>query len=288
MDFRDRTAVVTGAASGIGRALARAFAARGSCVALADVDDAGLEKVREELESGGVRVYSQRVDVSSAEQVEDFCDNVFREFGRVDILCNNAGVGLGGAFQDIPLEDWRWIVGVNFWGVIHGCHFFYPRMIRQGGGGHIVNISSAMALTPLPGATPYGTTKSAVLAFSEALRAEAAYFGIGVSAICPGFVLTNIFRSTRQCTPLPDQSFEESVAEAERRLRRRRHTPETVAEAVLKAVELNRGVVLICPETYLGDFFHRLTRRGYQWFARRSASGYLEAAMKSRSLASGV
>lgn len=287
MDFSGKTVVVTGAASGIGRALSRAFASRGCNLAVADIDAAGLEDVRKELEYRGTMTYVQQVDVSSAEQVEDFCDRVFRQFGRVDVLCNNAGVGVGGAFQDIPLEDWRWIVGVNFWGVVHGCHFFYPRMIEQGGGGHIVNMSSGMALTPFPGATPYATTKSAVLAFSEALRAEAAFFGIGVSVICPGFVLTGIYRSTKQCTPVPGQSFDEAVAEAERRLRKRRYTPETVAEEVVRAVERNRGVVLVCPETYAGDIFHRFTRRGYGWFIRHSASGYLKAAMKDRPMGAG-
>jgi len=201
MDFRDKVVVVTGAASGIGREIALAFAGRGARLALADISEEGLRKVRDELEDLGNQVYAQEVDVSIAVDVGDFCDNVYREMGRVDILCNNAGVALGGELQDISLEDWEWIVGVNLWGVIHGCHYFYPRMIAQGGGGQIVNVASGLGLVPAPGSIPYVTTKHGVVGLSETLRAEAALHGIGVTAVCPGFILTGIYRDARQCTP---------------------------------------------------------------------------------------
>jgi len=270
MDFRDKVVVVTGAASGIGREIALAFAGRGARLALADISEEGLRKVRDELEDLGNQVYAQEVDVSIAVDVGDFCDNVYREMGRVDILCNNAGVALGGELQDISLEDWEWIVGVNLWGVIHGCHYFYPRMIAQGGGGQIVNVASGLGLVPAPGSIPYVTTKHGVVGLSETLRAEAALHGIGVTAVCPGFILTGIYRDARQCTPPVSGTREESVADTERRLGKRKHTAASVAEATVRAVEKNKGVALVCPETYASDILHRLSRRIYDLLMARA------------------
>jgi NAD(P)-dependent dehydrogenase (short-subunit alcohol dehydrogenase family) len=272
MDFRDKVVVVTGAASGIGREIALAFAGRGARLALADISEEGLRKVRDELEDLGNQVYAQEVDVSIAVDVGDFCDNVYREMGRVDILCNNAGVALGGELQDISLEDWEWIVGVNLWGVIHGCHYFYPRMIAQGGGGQIVNVASGLGLVPAPGSIPYVTTKHGVVGLSETLRAEAALHGIGVTAVCPGFILTGIYRDARQCTPPASGTREESVADTERRLGKRKHTAASVAEATVRAVEKNKGVALVCPETYASDILHRLSRRIYDLLMARAVA----------------
>ena len=140
------------------------------------------------------------VDVSVAADVESLCDNVYREMGRADVLCNNAGIGIAGRFEDVSLGDWEWALGVNLRGVLHGCHFFYPRMIAQGGGGHIVNTASGAGLAPLPLMTAYCCSKYAVVGFSETLRAEAAPHGIGVSAICPGVVDTPITRSAKLCS----------------------------------------------------------------------------------------
>jgi NAD(P)-dependent dehydrogenase (short-subunit alcohol dehydrogenase family) len=269
--FEGKVVVVTGAASGIGREIALAFARRGANLALADIDAGGLENTRLELNPMGGTVYAQVVDVSIAEDVGSLCENVYRKMGRVDVLCNNAGVAVSGDFEDISLGDWEWIVGINLWGVIHGCHFFYPRMIAQGGGGHIVNIASAAGLFPLPGFTPYTGTKHAVVGFSQTLRAEASLHGIGVSVICPGFVASSIYSSSRQCTPRTDMSQAEAASQLKERLRKHGRTPEKVAAAVLEAVEKNKGVVVRFAEARLGDMLHRLSRRAYGFLACRAA-----------------
>jgi NAD(P)-dependent dehydrogenase (short-subunit alcohol dehydrogenase family) len=261
MDFRGKAVVVTGAASGIGREIALAFARRGARLAVADIDAVRLQGVREELDGMGAEVHVHVVDVSVAEQVRNLCDEVYREMGRVDVLCNNAGIGIGGRFEDVTLEDWEWIVGVNLWGVIHGCHYFYPRMIAQGGGGHIVNTASGAGLAPLPLMTAYCCTKYAVVGLSETLRAEAALHGIGVSAICPGIVDTPITRSAKLCSGTDRSTPQELQDRIARIYGRRGYTPDRVAAAVVKAVERNRGVTPVCPETYAGDWLHRVSRK---------------------------
>ena len=274
-DFRDRAVAVTGAASGIGREIALAFARRGARLALADVDAERLEGVRGELARAGTEALARVVDVSDAGQGGEWFDEVFREMGRVDVLCNNAGVAVGGLVEDMSLADWEWIVGVNLWGVIHGCHFFYPRMVAQGGGGHIVNVASAAGLMPLPHSTPYCATKHAVVGFSETLRAEAARHGIGVSTICPGVVDTPITRAARLVSSTDRSTPRELQEKIARIYARRGYTPDRVAAAVVKAVEKNRGVAPVCPETYLGDWAHRLSRRINDAGLKRSVRAFM-------------
>ncbi len=259
--FTQKVVVVTGAASGIGREMALAFARRGARLAVADINAGTLEKVRLELRGLGSTVYAQVTDVSSAEEVQGLCDNVYREMGRVDVLCNNAGIGIGGRFEDVTLEDWQWTLGVNLWGVIHGCHYFYPRMVAQGGGGHIVNTASGAGLAPLPLMTAYCCSKYAVVGFSETLRAEAAQHGIGVSVICPGIVNTPITAAARLCSGTERSSPQQLQDRIMRIYARRGYTPDRVAAAAVKAVEKNRGVVPVCPETYAGDLMHRASRK---------------------------
>ena len=262
-DFNGKVVVVTGAASGIGREMARAFARRGARLAICDIDAEGLGAICQELESMGCTNYSQVVDVSVASQVKDFCDAIYREMGRVDILCNNAGVAVGGWMEDIPLEDWEWQIGPNLWGVIYGCHFFYPRMIEQGGGGHIVNTASGAGLVPLPLTAPYNTTKFAVVGLSETLRAEAAMHGIGVSAVCPGVVNTNVVRNARIVSSTKRSSAEELKQKVQRLFKFRNYKPSKVAAAVVKGVERNKPIIVVGPETYMGDFTIRSSRSLY-------------------------
>ncbi|NPV59134.1 MAG: SDR family NAD(P)-dependent oxidoreductase [Actinobacteria bacterium] len=262
-DFNGKVVAVTGAASGIGEEIASAFSRRGASLCIADIDGEGLRRVEKRLlEQGGMEVQTTVVDVSDAGQMQRWCDELYRTMKRVDILCNNAGVALGGDFEHMTLEDLAWQTGVNLWGVIHGCYFFYPRMVAQGGG-HIVNTASAAGLAPFAGLAMYCATKHGVVGLSETLRAEAALHGIGVTAICPGLVTTPIVKRSRIRSGSGRLSHEELVLKLDRLLQRRGCPPARVAEAVVKAVEKDVGLVRITPEAYLTDWACRGSRGAY-------------------------
>jgi NAD(P)-dependent dehydrogenase (short-subunit alcohol dehydrogenase family) len=200
-DFRDRVAVVTGAGSGIGRGLAEKFAAEGMHVVLADVQEDALAEVEGELRGRDARVIAVRTDVSSAEQVERLADAAYAEFGAVHILCNNAGVagGGGGPVWTATEKDWRWVLGVNLFGVIHGVRVFVPRMLAQESEGHIVNTASVLGLSTGPGGGPYGVSKHGVVRLTEGLYFDllAAGSRLRASVLCPGMIATNIITSGR-------------------------------------------------------------------------------------------
>lgn len=202
-ELRGRVAVVTGAASGIGRSLAARFAAEGMKILLADVDEAALSKTAGELAAAGAEVAATRVDVTCAREVTALAERAVDIFGAAHVVCNNAGVDSGGAFTEIPAKVWEWVFAVNFWGVVHGCTAFLPLMRRQGEG-HLVNVASHAALTGhFPAGTPYVASKFAVLGLSENLFHElkAAAEPIGVSVLCPSFVRTNMPSSERNRPP---------------------------------------------------------------------------------------
>jgi NAD(P)-dependent dehydrogenase (short-subunit alcohol dehydrogenase family) len=198
--FRDRVAVVTGAASGIGRALAARFAAEGMRVVLADIEEAALEPAVAGLRSRGARVIGVRTDVASADSVAALADAALAEFGAVHVVCNNAGVGGGTDFAKIPLATWEWVLGVDLWGVIHGCRTFLPLLAAQDEA-HIVNTSSMAALNGHPlGLAPYTVAKFGVLGLSQNLFFESAALTggrVGVSVLVPGMTRTRIFESDR-------------------------------------------------------------------------------------------
>jgi NAD(P)-dependent dehydrogenase (short-subunit alcohol dehydrogenase family) len=198
--FRDRVAVVTGAASGIGRALSARFAAEGMRVVLADIEDAALQPAVAELRDAGARVIGVRTDVASAESVQALADATIAEFGAVHVVCNNAGVGGGTDFAKIPLPTWEWVLGVDLWGVIYGCRAFWPLLAAQDEA-HIVNTSSMAALNGHPlGMAPYTVAKFGVLGLSQNLFFESAALTggrVGVSVLVPGMTRTRIFDSDR-------------------------------------------------------------------------------------------
>ncbi|MGW1556576.1 SDR family oxidoreductase [Streptomyces sp. NPDC002144] len=266
--FGGQLVLVTGAGSGIGRATAFAFAEAGARVVAVDRDAEAAARTAELSRLiGAPEAWAETVDVSDEQAMEKLADKVAAEYGVVDVLVNNAGIGLGGSFFDTTPEDWRKVLDVNLWGVIHGCRLFGRQMAERGQGGHIVNTASAAAYQPSRALPAYSTSKAAVLMLSECLRAELAGRGIGVSAICPGFVNTNITSTAR---------FAGVDAEEEKRRQKRtarlyglrNYPPEKVADAILKAVVRNRAVVPVTPEARGARLMSRLTPRALRAIAR--------------------
>lgn len=197
--FRGRVAVVTGAASGIGLALAERFAAEGMKVVMADIEAPALEGAAAGLRRGGATVLPVRVDVSRPEDVERLARETYAAHGAAHVICNNAGVAVIGAVHEHTLADWQWVMNVNLWGVIHGVRAFLPRMLAGGDEGHFVNTASMAGLTTAPFMSVYDVTKHGVVALSESMYKELQLSGapIGVSVVCPGLIDTNIMRSSR-------------------------------------------------------------------------------------------
>ncbi len=194
--LRGDKAVITGAASGLGRSLALALAEEGWRVGIVDIDDAGANETLSLVERAGGAGEVMHADVSDPESVKAFAEHFFESWGGVDLLVNNAGVVSAGTVGEIRLEDWQWIFGINFWGMLYGCHEFIPRMKEQGWG-HILNVSSGGATISLPWIAPYNTTKSAVKSLSETLSIELAPHRIGVTVACPYFFKTNLLSDMR-------------------------------------------------------------------------------------------
>jgi NAD(P)-dependent dehydrogenase (short-subunit alcohol dehydrogenase family) len=201
--YRDKVALVTGGAAGIGAELVRQLTSAGAAVLIADVSQDAASRLAAELKSRGGRVSACQTDVSRFGDVERAVQIAVETFGRLDLIFNNAGVGLAGELRDLELSDWQPLVNVNLWGVIHGVHAALPVMLRQGSG-QIVNISSAAGLVPRPGMVPYAATKYAVVGLSTSLRYEVEDLGVRVNVVCPFHVATSIFQNTKLRNIDPD------------------------------------------------------------------------------------
>jgi NAD(P)-dependent dehydrogenase (short-subunit alcohol dehydrogenase family) len=251
-DIKGAVAVVTGAASGIGRALAVDLAKLGAQLALADVNSTGLEEIRGMLGNAVARTYT--VDVSKAAAVEDFARAVERDFGRAQLLVNNAGVALMGTLAEVSLEDMAWLMGINFWGVVHGCKFFLPLLQREKDA-HIVNLSSIFGLIGPPGQTAYAASKFAVRGFSESLREELRETGVKVTSVHPAGIATPIAqaaRAGRGVTTAARQEAEEyfkKVAVI---------SPQEASSVIIKGILGNKNRVLIGADAYRIDRMQRL------------------------------
>jgi NAD(P)-dependent dehydrogenase (short-subunit alcohol dehydrogenase family) len=243
--LRGKVAAVTGAASGLGRAMALAFASEGMDVAMADVDEAGLKKIGDEAASHGVKTFSMRVDVSKAAEVDAFAERAAGELKAIHLVCNNAGVALSGAAWENSEAEWQWLLGVNLWGVVHGVRAFAPRLIAQDEG-HIVNTASVAGLICPPGMGAYCVSKHAVLALSESLHHDLRERAsrVGVSVLCPAYVPTRLADSQ---SPQPGLKSKERLAK-EAALRKAvaagKLSADDVARAVVRAVKENRFYIL--------------------------------------------
>jgi len=255
-DFRGKVVVITGAGSGIGRATALAFAQEGADLVLADIHGDRLEETAGVVSAKGARVITRQVDVADKSQVDALAAFTLAERGHVDILFNNAGVGVAGTLVDTDLADYEWIFSVNYWGVLYGLKAFLPHMIERRYG-HVVNTASAAGLCALPNMSAYCSTKFAVVGLSEVLRAEVRRYGIGVSTICPGVINTRIVADTRMHVRATYRAKREILVDFYRRFG---WPPERVAKAVLSAVRHNRSVVPVGPEAWLQWFTKRLSQ----------------------------
>ncbi len=196
-DLAGKTAFITGGASGIGLAMAKSFGARGANVMLADIEEEPLKEAIKLLSKTNTQVDGVLLDVSDRAAMQDAAQKTIERFGKVHIVCNNAGIGAGGPMEEVTASDWEWSIDVNLKGVAWGIEAFVPLIKEHGEGGHVVNTASMAGLVPIPGFGPYTATKYAVVGMSEDLSMELEPFGIGVSVLCPGFVATQIGNSRR-------------------------------------------------------------------------------------------
>jgi NAD(P)-dependent dehydrogenase (short-subunit alcohol dehydrogenase family) len=258
-DFQGKVAVVTGAASGIGRALAVKSAQEGMKVVLADVEERALEQVEAELKASGTEVLAVHTDVSQVQSVENLAQLAFSTYEAVHLLFNNAGVAAGTTVWESSLADWQWVLGVNLWGVIYGIHTFVPRMLAQGCEGHVVNTASAAGLISSVGVGPYKVSKHGVVTLSETLALELAAQGakLKASVLCPEWVNTRILDAERnrpqalQNAPRAQPMSTEmaALAEATQKAAQAGLPPTQVAEIVFEAVKQEKFYILTHPTT---------------------------------------
>ncbi|WP_111602645.1 SDR family oxidoreductase [Streptomyces sp. Amel2xB2] len=266
--FGGRLVLVTGAGSGIGRATALGFAAAGARIVAVDVNGDAAERTAQAAQQAGApQVWAETADVGDQRQMEELADRIAARHGAVDVLVNNAGIGVSGPFLETTVEDWKRTLDVNLWGVIHGCRLFGRQMAERGQGGHIVNVASDAAYQPTRLLPAYGTSKAAVLMLSECLRAELAGRGIGVTAVCPGPVDTDITRTAR-FVGLDDAAQDRRRARVARLYKLRNYPPEKAARAIMLAVVRNRAVAPVTPEAHGVRALTRIAPRVLRALAR--------------------
>ncbi|MCD4536274.1 SDR family NAD(P)-dependent oxidoreductase [Nocardioides sp. cx-169] len=265
--FADKVVVITGAGSGIGRALAVETARRGALLAISDVDEAGLARTVDLVKAVGAEVRSDRLDVADRAAFAAYAGAVVEHFGRVNVAVNNAGVALSGDLADLSYDDMEWIFGVNFWGVVHGTKELLPHVIASGDG-HVVNISSLFGLVSMPGQSAYNATKYAVRGLTEALREEMLVAGhpVGVTAVHPGGIKTAIARNARAAEGEDAEAlarfFDEKLAKT---------TPEKAARVIVKGVLKNKARVLVGLDAHAVHHAAKLVGSRYQEVAARAS-----------------
>jgi NAD(P)-dependent dehydrogenase (short-subunit alcohol dehydrogenase family)/pimeloyl-ACP methyl ester carboxylesterase len=249
--FGDTLVSVTGAGSGIGRETALAFAREGAEVVISDIDEATVKETAAQITARGGVAHAYTLDVSDADAVEQFAEQVSAQHGVPDIVVNNAGVGQAGLFLDTPREEFDRVLAINFGGVVNCCRSFGRRLVDRGTGGHIVNISSMAAYSPQQSMNAYSTSKAAVFMFGDCLRAELDQAGIGLTTVCPGVINTNIVHTTRFDVPEGKQAkVEARRAQLEKAFAARRYGPDKVAKAIVSAVKKNKPIRPVAPEAY--------------------------------------
>ena len=260
-NLADKVVVITGAGSGIGRALALNLAGKGALLALSDVDEAGLAETVDLAKAAGAKeVRSDRIDVADRAAMTTYADAVADQFGRVNVVVNNAGVALAGDFVDLAYDDIDWIIGINFWGVVHGTKAFLPHLIASGEG-HLVNLSSLFGLLSIPGQSMYNASKYAVRGMTEAIREEMLIAGhpVGVTSVHPGGIKTAIARNARVSAK---ENKEATAKLFDKKLARM--TPDRAAEIIVRGIEKNQARVLVGLDAHALHTFAKFTGSRYQ------------------------
>lgn len=265
-DFNGKVAVLTGAGSGIGRALALDLARRGARLALSDVDFERVSETARQCQASGAKALPYQLDVADRAAVYAHADEVTDEFGGVNLVVNNAGVALVGTVEEMTDEQLDWLIGINFWGVLHGTRAFLPKLIGSGDG-HIVNVSSVFGFIGVPTQSAYNAAKFGVRGFTEALAQEmrAAKRPVRVSCVHPGGIKTNIARDARG---LEGDDKQQAASLFDRIART---SPEGAARTILRGVERDRKRILIGPDAYVIDMLPRVLGSGYQWLVTQAA-----------------
>jgi NAD(P)-dependent dehydrogenase (short-subunit alcohol dehydrogenase family) len=258
-DIRGKVAVVTGAASGIGRATAVALAREGARVAIADVDRAGLAETATRVKAVGGDVSTYLLDVSSREAVYAFAQEIEAQFGGADIVINNAGVAQVATVEELAYEDFEWVMNIDFWGMVYGTKAFLPQL-RKKGAGHIVNVSSIFGLFAVPSQAAYNSAKFAIRGFTEALRHEMRGSGIEVACVHPGGIKTNIMRNARFLQSVQTTVREQAATGFDKLART---TPDQAAQTIIKGIKKNKPRILIGMDARLLDWFIRLLPASY-------------------------
>ncbi|OBF87160.1 short chain dehydrogenase [Mycobacterium sp. 852002-51163_SCH5372311] len=249
--FGDTLVSITGAGSGIGRETALAFAREGAEVLVSDIDEAAVKETAAEIAARGGVAHPYVLDVSDADAVEAFAERVTAEHGLPDIVVNNAGIGQAGRFLDTPADQFDRVLEVNLGGVVNGCRSFAQRLVERGTGGYIVNVSSMAAYAPLQSLSAYCTAKAASFMFSDCLRAELDFAGVGLTTICPGVINTNIISNTRFDAPVGrDERVDDRRGQLNKMFGVRRYGPDKVADAILSSVKKKKPIRPVAPEAY--------------------------------------
>jgi NAD(P)-dependent dehydrogenase (short-subunit alcohol dehydrogenase family) len=273
--FRDKTAIVTGGASGIGKGLCEELCRHGADVVIADVKVEEARNVAAGLKASGGSAEAVKLDVTIEEDVRGLVNKTAAERGTLDYIFNNAGIGIGGEVQNMNLDHWKRIVDVNLWGVVYGTLAAYQVMVKQGSG-HIVNTASSAGLVPSPLLTAYGTTKHAVVGLSTSLRAEAAELGVKVSVVCPGFIDTPIFDSTTYVETSKETVW--SIIPPGLKMM----SALDCARATLRGVAHNRGIIPVQAPAYIMWWLHRLNPRILDARIRKTIQKYRKALRQQR------
>ena len=258
-EIRGKVAVITGAASGIGRATAVALAREGAKVAAADVDRKGLAETARLIEEIGGTVSTYLLDVSSREAVYDFAQEIEVQFGGVDIVINNAGVAQVASITDLTYEDFEWVMNIDFWGMVYGTKAFLPQLTKKGSG-HIVNVSSIFGLFAVPTQAAYNSAKFAIRGFTEALRHEMKGSGIKVACVHPGGIKTNILRNARFLQSVQTTEREQAVSGFDRLART---TPDQAAQTIINGIKKDKPRILIGMDARILDWIQRLMPASY-------------------------